>query len=971
MVRRASLVIALCMGSALSNCDDAATTSGAYGGGGHGGAIGVCDAGLTAPTAGQRVGVDEATIEVDLGSCGSLDDLRLSLNGKDITEHLMIDGTLATVSLWQLELDEITAEGNILVLKHSDGGSLGTVDFAVDTEAFWLVRDDYEIPHIYAFSKKALFFGMGWAAAAEKGETIVKEAYVASGRGTEIYGEALAEADYRRRLHRLRELAEETFDQMAPDTQLATASFADGINAYNLDKDMGWRSIDKYMIIAAARTPDNNRAHSTASWEIGYGQLIDELEQMSVENLWEKLHPAVNAKPVIRKNIAPLSASKQRGGPGPGPGASVALPPGARSALLRVMAAEERARPNPTNGSFTWVATNDKTADDNTLVAGIFAFPEGTITTEMHIKGPEYDAIGVIRSWPGLFYGHNRNLTWWLSRTNPDSGDTYKYQVKVDAKGQPLEYLYDGKWLAVRREIIELKVKQGSAFKTAKLPAFYIDRGAFALPVEVFVENDKSYYWAVEEAGKHYVYAFNLAQLHDAEQVTPGLLQMKAKSFDELSEVLSEQHNSIFTTTSVDKDGEVFVLYNGKIPTRDNESTQGLHMSGHWSRPFDGSKAEGAWNGYVDYAHLPLYDSRKHGLPDEGYLLNFGASLNVWVPREDLPLYPRGIVPYKITSGGQPAPTFSGNGWLFGARDYDERLASSKTVDADQMRKMLFNAYCPMIDWYREVLLTAYEKKGHLIAPKYQAEADEIIEVLENSSSEADADNRGVLMYFMWIKNLALETFGDELGSELETYYDNISPAKHGEIYFLLNLIYLPDMQWAPPDEDVSYLSAFVDDLNTGPVETPDEIIVRALQSAIQEVLEDPDPAKVAYFGGTTPRWGALAKEKGYEDVERYGGPRGLGCMEEKDHFYLDGLNTTKTAVKWRPQYKVLWQIDDRGIAAQTIVAHHQSVRDKKTAGSKYDDQGKLYQAGQLKKQHYLFADVWAARSSAEVVKLP
>ncbi len=918
----------------------------------------LCPPSIAKPAAGVVVAVDDADLVLQLQSCTTLADFTVMLNSEDITRYFVEQDGSAAASLWDTELSDLSATDNALVVLDSAKRTVAQVTFSVQTDRLMLIRDEWNIPHVFAFSKQAGFFGMGWAAADEYGEELVTKAYRISGRGAELNGISDVANDYSRRLYQTYEKVDESYQQIDAETRTVTEAYAKGINAYHLahPSKPPVPEINAKMIIAAARAPDTNRAHQVAAWELGYGVMIDNMG----EDLWRKLHPPVTGAPVIRKTDLGSGGGWKKTPEGSG-APPVPLSEATMAEYAKRLDAEEHEGDGPTNGSFTWVVLPEKSATGNTLVGGVFAFPEHTPTSEMHIKCPEYDAIGLLGG-PALFFGHNRHLTWWTTRTNPDTGDVYTHEVKVNSKGYPTQYLHGGVWREVVKVALPIKYKanNGGELLNAPLPAFYTQQG---LPFELLDVVDDRPVVSEKVGSKHYSWAVNLADFHDAEQITPSILQMKAKGFEELTDYLQPRHNTIFTTTSADRNGDVFFLFNGKVPTRADETIDEWSVSGHWLRPFDGSSGEGQWTGYVPFEQLPRFDSRLHGRPDEGFLLNMGAGSNIWVPREEIASYPRGLFEYQLVDGQDPAATFTGNGWYFAALDFDERLQALDEVTVDDMKQLAFSTHCPIVKWYREVLLGAYDNKKHLLSSGVKAEAEQVIAVLRNSSNYADEDNRGILMWHTWLDKLVDEVFADELGGNYDAFMNTLQPAKHGKIHFLLSLIYLPELGMSPVD--VSYLQQFVDRKDTKEVEDRDTIAVRALEAAIRDIIDDPE--KKAAFGGTTPRWGDVFEEDYQGKVfERFGAPRTLGCVEEKDDYLLSGLGANGQKGKYRTLYKVVWELGEDGIAAQTIVARNQGI--KAPGDANFFDQGELYQQRQMKQSLYYYRDVLPSERSRQLI---
>ena len=554
-------------------------------------------------------------------------------------------------------------KGNLLKVAPRGQQARVSGSFDVETDRVLIISDKWDIPHIYAFSKQSAFYTMGCLATENAPESAAAKSRTVSGHGAELLGPRLIVNDYRRRVEKTLELVEERYGSIDPETRLACEAYARGFNdtAPKRAKSKKVPKITAQMIIAAARSPDTNRAHQVCAWEIGYG---DMMEAMGPE-LWDKLDVPVAEPAVIRRPGLNRARTRQAAR-----GASAAYRAAVgfrfsgknRSAYLDYLLRLGYNSLAPSNGSFCWAVSPEKSASGKALWAGDFAFPSTLETFERHIKCPEYDAAGLSGWGPNLPFGHNRDIVWWRSRTNPDTGDVYMEKVRVDDEGYPTQYLYKGKWLPVDRRIIEIKYKKDEGFGVERLPSFYTRHGA----LEPF-RFDKNKRPAVVERspnGEYHAYAIRLANLETPQKITPEILTMKARNFDDLKAILKKQHNSIFSTTAVDTNGDMFFFYNAKVPIRRNEPQGEVYRSGHWYPPYRGWTGEGEWTGkFVPFDSLPLHDSRIHGKPDEGFLLSPGAGLNIWVSREDIASYPRGLFEYRSFPGEKmPIQTFTGNG---------------------------------------------------------------------------------------------------------------------------------------------------------------------------------------------------------------------------------------------------------------------------------------------------------------------
>ena len=102
----------------------------------------------------------------------------------------------------------------------------GTVD---------IYRDQMGIPHIYATTTHDLFFAQGYVHAQDRFWQMDSWRHIGSGTLSEMFGSGQVETDSFLRTLGWKQVAEQEWEQLAPDAQAIALAYTDGVNAYLKD----------------------------------------------------------------------------------------------------------------------------------------------------------------------------------------------------------------------------------------------------------------------------------------------------------------------------------------------------------------------------------------------------------------------------------------------------------------------------------------------------------------------------------------------------------------------------------------------------------------------------------------------------------------------------------------------------------------------------------------------------------------
>jgi penicillin amidase/acyl-homoserine-lactone acylase len=230
-----------------------------------------------------------------------------------------------------------------------------------------------------------------------------------------------------------------------------------------------------------------------------------------------------------------------------------------------------------------------------------------------------------------VIQGHNENLSWAMTVNDPDLTDIYVLEINPENEYQ---YLFDGEWLDLEMREVPIKVKLiGNLKITVKQETFWSVFG----PV---VRQDHGVY-AIRYSGFERIDIFQqLYQLN------------KATDFEEWRTAMYNGGLPTFNVGYADHEGNIFYIYNAKLPIRE-EGYQ-------WDLYLPGISSDVLWTEYLPAAELPQVLN-----PPSGFFQNANST------------------PYSATFGeGNPDPgDFSST---FGIEEYE--------TNRSLMLKELFSA---------------------------------------------------------------------------------------------------------------------------------------------------------------------------------------------------------------------------------------------------------------------------------------
>lgn len=411
-----------------------------------------------------------------------------------------------------------------------------------------ILRDSYGVPHVFGKTDADAAFGLGYAHAEDDFLTMQQAFVAARGKLGKAYGIDAAANDYMVALLRIWDVVDQKYDTIPPDVQAVMQGYADGLNLY------------------AAQNPDEvllPELLPVTGQDVAAGFIHRVPLFFGIDGQLAELFGDERAKEVSEKTaVLPTNPSVNH------------LPPTVRHGSNVIAVSPERSA----NGETLFTVNSHQPWE------GIVAWYEAHIHSEEGL-----DMVGgLLPGSPVITHGHNRHLAWAFTVNSPDLKDTFVLEINPD---NPDQYLFDGEWL-------DLEVAK------APITVNLIGRLNWTVQREVL--------WSVYGPAvrqDHGTYAIRYAGMGEIGHVEQFLRMNKATSFDEWQTAVSEGPLPMFNIGYADEVGNIYYVYNGRIPLR----AEGYN----WEQYLPGNTSETLWEDYLPFEQLPQIFN-----PDAGFIQN-------------------------------------------------------------------------------------------------------------------------------------------------------------------------------------------------------------------------------------------------------------------------------------------------------------------------------------------------------------
>ena len=461
------------------------------------------------------------------------------------------------------------------------------------TDTVEIVRDNADVPHIFASDDKDVFYGLGFAHAQDRLWQMMMMRRTAQGRLSELFGRATLDTDsFIRRLDIYR-LAVQSVDVQDPETLAALTAYAAGVNARldQINAEALGRGAPEMFLFKSPLAP----WRPADSLAIGKLMGLQLSGHMSEEILRARISLALN-DPARLRDILPDV---------PGPGIAslpeyASLVPGAPTSFASLQSPPHPLSPFKARGlagaSNAWAAAASRSASGGTLLANDphlgFSAPSVWYLARMELSTGGVIG-GTIPGIPAILTGRSDKLGWGLTSAYVDDQDVLIEEVNPD---NPQQYRTpDGfKAFESRDSIVRIAGEEPITLTLRWsdngpiLPGRFRDLGAITPPGHVAALS-----WTVLSP-------------RDT-SVAAGIAIMKAQTVAEAITASEQYIAPAQNLTLVDR-SSIAMKTIGAVPRRDvAHQSQGRMPSLGW-------RAENRWQGRMPYRSNPGFVSPLGGI---------------------------------------------------------------------------------------------------------------------------------------------------------------------------------------------------------------------------------------------------------------------------------------------------------------------------------------------------------------------
>ncbi len=304
--------------------------------------------------------------------------------------------------------------------------------------------DRFAVPHVFARSDADAWRAVGYLQARDRLWQMELYRRAASGRLSELLGEATVAIDQRFLTLGLRLAAEREWQRTPADVRTAFESFAAGVNAA-MPASRGERPLELQLLRVTPEpwTPIDSLAISKLfAWRLGENHRAELLRYALVQEMGPRALELFPGSP----EWAPVILADRKGQGARGKGQEVRYPAG-----LEWLSPDAHAMSN------SWVIHGSRTASGRPILANDphLAIEMPSVWWEAHVVSDSLNVAGVtIPGIPFVVIGHNARIGWGLTNVGSDVQDFFVEQL--DASRQRYRVGEDWVPLEVRRHEIRV-----------------------------------------------------------------------------------------------------------------------------------------------------------------------------------------------------------------------------------------------------------------------------------------------------------------------------------------------------------------------------------------------------------------------------------------------------------------------------------------------------------------------------------
>ena len=645
-----------------------------------------------------------------------------------------------------------------------------------------VIRDRWGIPHVYASTAHDLFFAQGYVHAQDRFWQMEFWRRVGSGRLAEILGESGLETDRFLRTLGWHRTAAQELELLDEEVRPVLEAYAEGVNAYvsthrgRLGLEFTVLGFNGVKFEPEPWTPLHTLTWAKVmAWDLG-DNMDDELLRAQIA--------ARLGTPAVGALVPPYPGDYPVIVPHTLSGATLrAVPEAAFETHALGDGGGASASLRASLGSNSWAIAGSRTETGMPLLAndphlGI-QMPSIWYEIGLHCDpvGPEcpYNVVGAsFASAPGVIIGHNDHIAWGVTNLGPDVQDLFIERVNPE---NPNQYEYEGKW--VDMEIIREEIYVAGEEEPVVVNARVTRHGPIINDVAGGTEEGWSFGWQP--------LALSWTALRPGTLMRSILLLDRAGNWEEFREALSYWDVPSQNFCYGDVEGNIGYQSPGRIPVR---------AAGDGSSPVPGWTGEYEWVDTIPFNELP----RALNPPEETIVTANNAVVG--------PDYP-----HLLTVDWDPG---------YRARRIVELIEADDSISIADVQVIQGDAipvWAEDVLPYLLVLPSTGLEEGEGRRSRDTRRLAEALEMLRAWDRRTTRDSAAAALFEAFRLHLLDLTFGDELGEQL------LGDARDSATAALVELL---------ADES----SPWFDDVATPEVETRDEILLRALEAAVEELTD-------------------------------------------------------------------------------------------------------------------------------------
>jgi acyl-homoserine-lactone acylase len=355
----------------------------------------------------------------------------------------------------------------------------------------------------------------------------------------------------------------------------------------------------------------------------------------------------------------------------------------------------------PDMGSNTYAIAPKRSASGNAMLVQNPHLPwwKEFLFFESHLNLNDKNMYGAtLVGFPGIAIGFNENLGWSHTDNTIDNADTYELELKDGG------YLLDGQVKEFESSTKVIKIKQ--------------DDGSLA---EQEIPLLKTVHGPVVNQKENKVLSLRMVGLDRPNMFLQWWRMINSSNFNEFESALKMAQIPFWNVMYADKKGEIFYLFNGLVPKRNEDAWS------YWDRIIPGGKSADVWTEVHDYADLPKVKNPEHGWLQNANDPPWTSTIPMTLDADDYPGY---MAPRHMAFRPQRSARMLME---------DESITFEELVDYKLSTRLEF------ADRILDDLFTAIDASDSDKAKQAKV-------VLENWDREADADSKGMLLFYSWAR---------------------------------------------------------------------------------------------------------------------------------------------------------------------------------------------------------------------------